>query len=78
MDEAQKTNTQIASLNELTSPLRSLFKDAWSRLSRNKGAVVSLVFISLFFIVALGWLSPSLVMGCATTLTPACREHSNY
>jgi len=53
MAEAQKTNTEIASLNELTSPPRSLFKDAWSRLSRNKGAVVSMVIIAIFFIVAL-------------------------
>ncbi len=29
MAETKQTNTEIASLNELTSPPRSLFKDAW-------------------------------------------------
>ncbi len=48
-----QTKSQIVSLNELTTPPRSLFKDAWSRLSRNKGAVVSMVIIVIFFLIAL-------------------------
>ncbi len=53
MAENIQSNSQIVSLNVLASPPRSLFKDAWSRLSRNKGAVVSMVIIAIFFIVAL-------------------------
>ena len=53
MAETKQTNTQIASLNELTSPPRSLFKDAWSRLIRNKGAVVAMVIITSFFVCGL-------------------------
>jgi oligopeptide transport system permease protein len=45
--------TTIASLNELTSPPRSLLKDAWFRLIRNKGAVVAMVIIAIFVLGAL-------------------------
>ena len=48
-----QTNTRIVSLNQIASPSRSLFKDAWFRLSKNKGAVVSMVIIAIFFVVAL-------------------------
>jgi oligopeptide transport system permease protein len=46
-------STTIASLNELTSPPRSLLKDAWFRLIRNKGAVVAMVIIVIFILGAL-------------------------
>ena len=45
--------TTIASLNELTSAPRSLLKDAWFRLIRNKGAVVAMVVIIIFILGAL-------------------------
>jgi len=48
-----QTNTRIVSLNKIASPSRSLFKDAWFRLSKNKGAVVSMVIIAIFFLMAL-------------------------
>ena len=43
-------STTIASLNELTTPRRSLMKDAWFRLIRNKGAVVAMFIIAIFFL----------------------------
>ena len=46
------TNTEIANLNVLSTPRRSLLKDAWFRLIRNKGAVVAMVIIAIFFLGA--------------------------
>ena len=48
-----QTNTRIVSLNNIVSPPRSLFKDAWHRLCKNKGAIVSMVVIVIFFLIAL-------------------------
>ena len=57
MTENNSSNTNatttIASLNELTSAPRSLLKDAWFRLIRNKGAVVAMVIITIFVLGAL-------------------------
>ena len=57
MTENRSSNTNadttIASLNELTTPRRSLMKDAWFRLIRNKGAVVAMFIIVIFFLGAL-------------------------
>jgi oligopeptide transport system permease protein len=49
----QAENRQIASLQQISTPRRSLFSDAWFRLVRNKASMVSLVVIVIFFIVAL-------------------------
>ena len=53
MAETKQTNAKITSLNELTLPPRNLFNDAWSHLTRNKGAEVSMDIISLYFIVVI-------------------------
>jgi oligopeptide transport system permease protein len=53
MAETNNTTTSIASLNELTTPRRSLLKDAWFRLVRNKGAVAAMIIIVVFFLGAL-------------------------
>ena len=50
MVEVLKTNSKINSFYKPMSPPRSLFKDAWSRQARNKGAVVSMVIIAIFFV----------------------------
>ncbi len=43
----------VAATLEVKGPSRSLMMDAWYRLIRNKAAVVGMVIISLFFLVAL-------------------------
>lgn len=43
----------IAATLEVKGPSRSLMMDAWYRLLRNKGAVVGMIVIVLFFLVAL-------------------------
>lgn len=53
MAETKQTNAKITSLNELTLPPRNLFNDAWSHLTRNKGAEVSMDIIALYFIVVI-------------------------
>lgn len=47
------SNQQIASLQQIATPHRSLFSDAWYRLLRNKASIVSLAVIVLFFVVAI-------------------------
>jgi oligopeptide transport system permease protein len=51
--DTQARNKQIASLQQIATPHRSLLSDAWYRLLRNKASIVSLVVIALFFIVAI-------------------------
>lgn len=51
--DSQARNKQIASLQQIATPHRSLLSDAWYRLLRNKASIVSLVVIVLFFIVAI-------------------------
>jgi ABC-type dipeptide/oligopeptide/nickel transport system permease subunit len=49
----KKELSKIASLNEISAPRRDLLVDAWFRLIRNKGAVVAIVIIILFFLMAI-------------------------
>jgi ABC-type dipeptide/oligopeptide/nickel transport system permease subunit len=51
--EVEKPAGQIASLNEIGTPRRDLMTDAWFRLIRNRGAVVSMVVIVLFVLMAI-------------------------
>lgn len=59
--DAERTSiTSVEEVAELPYPSRSLWGDAWLRLSRNKGAVAGMVVIALFIFVAIfaPWLAP--------------------
>src|SRR5258706_4819274 len=53
MATAQPANTHnIAELNDVFRPSRSLGQEAWSRLIRNKASVAGMIIISFFILLA--------------------------
>ena len=75
MVEVLKANSKINSFYKLMSPPRSQFKDAWSRLARNKGAMVSMVTDAIFFIEAVIVLSFTLLgNGLRNAFDPRLQE----
>jgi oligopeptide transport system permease protein len=50
--DASRRATAVAATLEVKGPSRSLMMDAWYRLMRNKAAVVGMIIIALFFLVA--------------------------
>jgi len=53
MATVSESATRSAEIMVLSRPSRSLWGDAWSRLIRNKAAVVGMVVIAIFIVVAL-------------------------
>lgn len=52
-EEALVKNPKIANLEEIVAPPRSLFKDAMYRLTRNKAAVIGMIVIGMFLLLAI-------------------------
>jgi oligopeptide transport system permease protein len=46
-------NAPIASLEEAATPHRDLLVDAWYRLTKNRGAVIGIIVIAIFILVAI-------------------------